>query len=110
MTEVGVGLKRMKILVLNSGSSSQKSALFALGSEAAEEPVPSLWEGKLQWDGDKEELHIRGGGQEMRHAGKPGVHRSSVAGILKNLRNGTTAVLKSANEIAVVGHRIVHGG
>ncbi len=101
----------MKILVLNSGSSSQKSALFELGPESGGDPVPPLWEGKLEWSGDKEDLHIRNSsGQELRRNGKPGIHRASVGAMLENLWSGSTAVLKSASEIGVVGHRIVHGG
>jgi len=101
----------MKILVLNSGSSSQKSALFERGAESSDDPIPPLWEGKLQWDGDKEELHVRNrAGQEIRSEGKAAVHRAPVEGMLQNLWNGPAAVLKSADEIQVVGHRIVHGG
>ena len=101
----------MKILVLNSGSSSQKSALFELGPECASDPVPPLWEGKLEWDGDKESLHIRNSsGQELRRNGKVGVHRASVAAMLENIWSGPTAVLRSVSEIGVAGHRIVHGG
>ena len=101
----------MKVLVLNSGSSSQKSALFELGPESRESPVPALWEGKLQWDGEREETHIRNGtGSEIRHDGKAGVHRASIAAMLENLWDGPTAVLRSRSEVAVIGHRIVHGG
>lgn len=101
----------MKILVLNSGSSSQKSALFELERDLPPGPVPPLWEGKLQWDGDKEELHILNrSGREVQMAGKTGVHRAAVAAMLENLWSGPTAVLKSHAEIAIVGHRIVHGG
>jgi len=101
----------MKILVLNSGSSSQKSALFERGAESSDDPIPPLWEGKLQWDGDKEELHVRNrAGQEIRSEGKAAVHRAAVEGMLQNMWNGPAAVLKSADEIQVVGHRIVHGG
>src|SRR5690242_14570250 len=101
----------MKVLVLNSGSSSQKSALFDLEQNPAAEPLPPLWEGKLQWDGEKEELHIRNhSGQEIRRESKAGVHRASVDAMLHNLWSGPTRVLNSAGEIAVVGHRIVHGG
>jgi len=101
----------MKILVLNSGSSSQKSALFELGPDSGDDPVPPLWEGKLEWSGDKEDLHIRNrSGQEIRHQSKAGVHRASVGTMLENLWSGSTAVLKSASGIAVAGHRIVHGG
>ena len=101
----------MKILVLNSGSSSQKSALFELGTESSPDPTPPLWEGKLEWDGDHEQLHIRNrSGQEFRQEGKAGVHRASVGAMLDSLWTGPTAVLKSRSEIEVVGHRIVHGG
>src|SRR6266542_1383497 len=101
----------MKILVLNSGSSSQKSALFELRPESGGDPVPPLWEGKLEWSGDKEDLHIRNrSGQEIRRQSKAGVHRASVGGMLENAWSGPTAVLKSVSDIAIVGHRMVHGG
>ena len=48
----------MKILVLNSGSSTQKSALFELAAKPSAEPVRPLWQGKLEWDGDKETLTV----------------------------------------------------
>jgi acetate kinase len=96
---------------LNSGSSSQKTALFELGPDSAGDPVPPLWEGKLEWDGDKEELHIRNhSGKEIRHVAEAGVHRAALEGMLQNLWDGPTAALKSSDEIQAVGHRIVHGG
>ena len=101
----------MKILVLNSGSSSQKSALFELNNHSTALATPPLWEGKLQWDGDKEELHIRNhAGRQIQREGKPGVHRASVAAMLENVWSGETSVLKSPGEIRIAGHRIVHGG
>ena len=101
----------MKILVLNSGSSSQKSALFGLGPDASDDPVLPLWEGKLQWDGDKEELHISSrSGNEIRREGKTGVHRAALESMLEHAWSGPTAALKSPDEIQIVGHRIVHGG
>src|SRR5205823_4599279 len=96
---------------LNSGSSSQKSALFELGPDSGDDPVSPLWEGKLEWDGDKESLHIRNSsGAELRRAGKGGIHRASVAAMLENLWSGPTAALQSPSEINIAGHRIVHGG
>lgn len=101
----------MKILVLNSGSSSQKSALFELGRDASDDPVLPLWEGKLQWDGDKEELHISSrSGNEIRREAKTGVHRAALESMLEHAWSGPTAALKSPDEIQIVGHRIVHGG
>jgi acetate kinase len=101
----------MKILVLNSGSSSQKSALFELEPDISDDPVPPLWEGKLEWDGDKEYLHVRNhSGQEIRSEAKAGVRRAALEAMLEKAWAGPTGVLKSRSEIQVVGHRIVHGG
>src|SRR5579864_1955098 len=103
----------MKILVLNSGSSSQKSALFDLGPDISDDPVPPLWEGKLEWDGEQEQLAIKNAsGKDLRQTKQTpsGQRPSSVAAMLQNLWDGPTAALKSAGEIQVVGHRVVHGG
>jgi acetate kinase len=101
----------MKILVLNSGSSTQKSALFDLEQTSSPDPVAPLWEGNLEWDDDKESLHVRNNaGEEIRRDGKAGVRRASVAAMLEDIWNGPMAVLKSRDEIEVAGHRIVHGG
>jgi acetate kinase len=40
----------MKALVLNSGSSSQKSALFDLKGALSLDPQPPLWEAKIEWN------------------------------------------------------------
>lgn len=101
----------MKILVLNSGSSSQKSALFDLDRNSSADPVPPLWEGKLQWDGGKEELYIRNHhGAEIRREATVTNRLASVESMLGELWNGTSAILQSPCQIEIVGHRIVHGG
>jgi acetate kinase len=103
----------MKILVLNSGSSSQKSALFDLESSASLDPVAPLWEGKLEWSGHNETLTVRNSqGQDVhRKAEAPAEERrASVESMLQNLWRGPAAALNTPAEIAVVGHRIVHGG
>jgi acetate kinase len=101
----------MKALVLNSGSSSQKSALFELERDSPDDPVSPLWEGKLEWHGENEGLRVRNHkGEELRREGKSSVHRASVVAMLQNLTGGPTAVIDSLEEIAIVGHRIVHGG
>ena len=101
----------MKVLVLNSGSSSQKSALFELGPESPADPVPPIWEGKLEWDGNQESLSIRNAhGKETRQQSENQDRQASVEAMLRNLWNGPTAVLASAEQVDVVGHRIVHGG
>ena len=48
---MGLNSVTMKILVLNSGSSTQKSALFDLGTSASSaEPVAAIC-GKANWSG-----------------------------------------------------------
>src|SRR5438445_3687578 len=103
----------MKILVLNSGSSSQKSALFELGPEPSPDPIAPLWEGKLEWDGNHEALTVRNSKGQKLHAEaevRAEERHISVEKMLSNLWSGTTAVLNTTAEISVVGHRIVHGG
>jgi acetate kinase len=103
----------MKVLVLNSGSSSQKSALFELGPQLSPNPVPSLWEGKLDWDGNKETVSIKNSaGETIRAEGEltAGERKASAETLLQHLWTGSTAVLKSAAEVNAIGHRIVHGG
>ena len=103
----------MKILVLNSGSSSQKSALFELDGKSSAEPVAPLWEGQLDWDGNHEVLSIKNStGKRIRTDSEitGGGRQASVEQLLQNLWSGPAAVLQSASEIHSVGHRIVHGG
>lgn len=103
----------MKILVLNSGSSSQKSALFDIEQDASADPIAPLWEGKLEWDGNNEALAVRNSKGEKIHAEaevRAEDRHFSVEKMLHNLWSGATAVLNTTDEISVVGHRIVHGG
>ena len=51
----------MKILVLNSGSSSQKSCLYEIGDALPEDPPASLWEGTIEWDGGSGRVEIKNG-------------------------------------------------
>jgi acetate kinase len=104
----------MKILVLNAGSSSQKCALFELERDTSPDPIPPLWEGKLEWDGNQESLVIHSSRGEIRKqteapAAKEKSQRSTEK-MLENLWSGSGAVLSTPAEISAVGHRIVHGG
>jgi len=104
----------MKILVLNSGSSTQKSALFELGADSApDQAAPPLWEGRLEWDGGKETLSLRtAGGKKIQAARETpsGGRSASLRAMLGNLWTGEAAVVSSPEEIDLIGHRIVHGG
>lgn len=104
----------MKVLVLNSGSSTQKTALFDLGQTASSpDAVPPLWEGKLECNGEKENLTVRNSrGKEARDERQQNAkdRASSVEDLVRMLWSGPTAVLPRAEDVDVVGHRIVHGG
>src|SRR5438270_3811857 len=103
----------MNILVLNSGSSTQKSALYDLASASCAEPVTPLWEGKLEWDGDKEKLTIHNS-DGNRITEDAIVHaddrKTSLEKLLTKLGPSPEQVIRDPAEIQIVGHRIVHGG
>ncbi len=101
----------MKILVLNSGSSSQKACLFDLGALLPDDPPKPLWEGKLGWRDDRATLEARtASGAAVRENGEPGERSAATSHLLNELVSGKTRVLESLCEIDVVGHRIVNGG
>ena len=103
----------MKILVLNSGSSTQKSALFELGSDPSDQPVLPPWEGKLEWDGNQETLTVKNADGKKFNAEavvQPKDRRSSLEKMLQKLWQPPTQAIRDGSEIAVIGHRIVHGG
>jgi acetate kinase len=109
----GVELCHMKVLVLNSGSSTQKSALFDIESEPASNPVSPVWEGKLEWDGDKETLTIQNSdGKKVKEEAvvQADNRRASLNKLLQKLWHPPSQVIRDKSEIEVVGHRIVHGG
>jgi acetate kinase len=106
-------LCHMKILVLNSGSSTQKSALFDLGPKPSAEPVQPLWEGKLEWDGNKEKLAIQhSGGKTIKEDAivQADDRKASLEKLLEKLWQPPTQVVRDPSEIQLIGHRIVHGG
>ena len=101
----------MKILVLNSGSSSQKTCLYEIGDSVPDDPPPCLWEGKIEWDGDDAELSLKNAsGVEHKEKTPSGSREQAVNRLLSNLWQGDARAISSASEIDVVGHRVVHGG
>jgi acetate kinase len=101
----------MKILVLNSGSSSQKSALYEIGESVAEDPPAPLWEGKVEWHGGSAEAQVKtsGGVAQQDHV-KVSSRAEAVEHLLSTLWQGKQAAMASPTEISAVGHRVVHGG
>jgi acetate kinase len=127
----------MKILVLNSGSSSQKSSLYELpqasspdhGATAPEvagltddhvaamwdEPAEPVWAGQIEWggeEGDQQaemEVHTSRGASLKKQIGLRSRKRS-IHQLLETLWSGETRVVSGPAEIDAVGHRVVHGG
>ncbi len=104
----------MNILVLNAGSSSQKSCLYKIVDEALPTQAPQpLWEGKINWTQDRgvAEIEVKtltgGTLQESISGDSPKEHLNYM---LHTLSHGATKVIDQLSEIDVVGHRIVHGG
>lgn len=101
----------MKILVLNSGSSSQKSSLYDIGSTLPDSPPASLWEGKIEWHGDRAVLEIENpSGASQKEEMGAGTRADAAARLLDALTSGAASALSDKSELAIVGHRIVNGG
>jgi acetate kinase len=104
----------MKVLVLNAGSSSQKSCLYEIPDHAIPHEAPQpLWEGKVNWTQDRgvAEIEVKTATGKKLHESIYGDSRQAhVAYMLYTLSRGTTKVIRELSEIDVVGHRVVHGG
>jgi acetate kinase len=103
----------MNILVLNAGSSSQKSCLYALTSDALPvRPLEPLWSAQIDWSHQQDvaELKVKTAQGVVLEEQLPSVSRFDlILQMLLTLWSGKTQVLEP-QEIDVVGHRVVHGG
>jgi len=99
----------MMVLVLNAGSSSQKSCLYRLGDLLSDTLTDPLWAADLDWIADGHGLLTvtsNGIKQEL-----PITPRDTALEVLLNtLIEGETRAINSFEEIDLVGHRVVHGG
>ncbi len=106
----------MNILVLNSGSSSQKSSLYRIGAAPPGLPPAPLWKGNIEWQNDAAKVAIEISGEAPQtHEVKISSRADAVNHLLATLwsgknRNGEKSILASPAQIDVVGHRVVHGG
>jgi acetate kinase len=101
----------MKILVLNSGSSSQKSCVYEIGDAVPDDPPECLWEGQIEWVGDSAEVSIKNAQSVARKNRANIVSRPhAIEHLLGALWSGETRAVSAPSEIDVVGHRVVHGG
>ncbi len=102
----------MKILVLNAGSSSQKSRLYDIETTPALTPGKPLWEADADWTKNKgqAELKISANGHSVTHQLPTGAREAVIEQMLQSLWSGPTQIINDPSEIDVVGHRVVHGG
>ena len=103
----------MKIVVLNAGSSSQKSKLYELADELPEQPPVPLWEANADWaehpgETDLKVTTVHGG--TVAETLPTDSRRAVIKHLLNTLVSGKTQVLSRLTQIDVVGHRVVHGG
>jgi acetate kinase len=104
-------IRLMKILVLNSGSSSQKSRLYEIGNSLPEHPPRPLWDAKIEWEGRSAEVEVGNSeGATFHDRVKIESRHQALELLLHALWDGKAAAIAKRAEIGVVGHRIVHGG
>ncbi len=101
----------MNILVLNSGSSSQKSCLYEIGDSVPDDPPACVWEGKIEWEGVVAEVSVKNAKGVARKARINITSRAhAIEHLLGALWKGDARAVSAPSEIDVVGHRVVHGG
>lgn len=95
----------MKILVLNSGSSSLKYQLIDMDTEEV------LAKGNFERIGQYNSFLTHKVGDEKHKFEKPvSNHEKAIRFVLNKLQSKVYGVIKSPDEIMAIGHRIVHGG
>ena len=103
----------MKILVLNAGSSSQKSCLYELNDVLPDRPPQPVWEAQIDWNHREgvTELKVEtASGTEQEEEFASDSREAAISRMLETLWQGKTQVINSLNDIDIVGHRVVHGG
>lgn len=95
----------MKVLVLNSGSSSIKFQLIEMPNEKV------IVSGLVERIGSKDAiLSYKVGGKDVSETIEILSHKAGLEKIANYLLDVEIGVIKDANEIDAVGHRVVHGG
>ena len=101
----------MKILVLNSGSSSQKACIFDIEGSLPVQPPTPLWDGRIEWNGDTAVTSVRNAsGIVQKKELKVAAREQVVRDLLSQSWSGKAQIIASPADIDAVGHRVVHGG
>ncbi|RLJ74949.1 acetate/propionate family kinase [Pedobacter alluvionis] len=99
----------MNILVINSGSSSLKYQLFKMPEKA---PICSGLVERIGIEGSfiKHTVYANSEKHSIEEAGFIANHGEALKQVLALLTQGEYAVITSPDDVAAVGHRVVHGG
>ncbi len=103
----------MKILVLNAGSSSQKSRLYEIGETLPGSAPEPLWAADADWTKDKGSASLdisTGSGRRVHQEVSADSRPEVIEQMLQTIWTGETKVLNAPTDIDIVGHRVVHGG
>lgn len=103
----------MKILVLNAGSSSQKSCLYELNDVLPDRPLQPLWEAKIDWTHQQNVSELKvttAKGTQFEEEFASESRTDAISRMLETLWKGKTQTINDLKEIDIVGHRVVHGG
>ena len=94
----------MKILVVNAGSSSLKYQLIEMDNESV------LAKGVCERIGQDNAVLVHKGSKEVRIEKPMPTHKEAMQLVLDALVNKEYGVIGSMEEIAAVGHRVLHSG
>jgi len=95
----------MKVLVINSGSSSIKYQLFNMPSEEV------ICSGMVERIGlENPKIKYKSATNEIEKVCRISNHQKGLEKVVKFLLDPEVGVIKSTSEIQAVGHRVVHGG
>ena len=95
----------MKILIINSGSSSIKYQLFNMPSEEV------ICSGIVERIGlENPKIKYKTNSDEIERVCRIANHKVGLEKVVKFLLDAEVGVIKSTSEISAVGHRVVHGG
>lgn len=96
----------MNILIINSGSSSLKYQMIEMPSEKL------VCKGLIERIGqEKSKLEYSPvNGEEIEEIGPIENHKKGLSKVVSYLLDAKVGVLKSTNDLKVIGHRVVHGG
>lgn len=95
----------MKILVINSGSSSIKYQLFLMPEQKV------ICSGLIERIGlEMGKIHYQYDGKKMEEETEIPNHKAGLEKVVHLLLDKEVGVISSTDEIKAVGHRVVHGG